>query len=432
MARSDPAPRHRRRRVLAVVGLAAALTAACSGAATGTEVRSDVPRAPIDRRTTAATVLSNTQLAADLYRSLARRAGNFVFSPYAISVALAEVTAGSSGITALELATTQHQQAGQDLPSGLNTLSQQIATRAGDRQNDVRQGQVSIDLPISLWGQLDTLVKQPFLDDLSRWFGTGMRLVDFRSDPGAARTEINNWMRDQSSSEFPAVVDDGQVTEATRLLMTAGTFIAAPWDQRFDASRTRQSIFHLLGGGTTIATKMSITSPEGLAYARGDGWQAVMLPYLGRQLAMVLIVPAAGRFDAVQAQLDGAQLQAVLAALRPTPLELEMPRFQFSTPVTLDGLLKENGLRTLFDPTRAKLPGITGDEALWVSHFDEDAFVSADEEGMQASAPTAVRPPAVATAPATTLDIDRPFIMAVVDRASGEPLLFGRLVDPTP
>ena len=40
-----------------------------------------------------------------------------------------------------------------------------------------------------------------------------------------------------------------------------------------------------------------------------------------------------------------------------------MPRFQFSTPVTLDGLLKEHGLRTLFDPARAKLPGITGDEA---------------------------------------------------------------------
>ncbi len=45
---------------------------------------------------------------------------------------------------------------------------------------------MSIDLPISLWGQLDTLVKAPFLDDLARWFGTGMRLVDFRSDPGAA------------------------------------------------------------------------------------------------------------------------------------------------------------------------------------------------------------------------------------------------------
>ncbi len=85
----------------------------------------------------------------------------------------------------------------------------------------------------------------------------------------------------------------------------------------------------------------------------------------------------------------------------------------------------------MFDPARAKLPGITGDEALWVSHFDEEAFVSADEEGMQASAPTAVRAPVAGAPPSTSLDIDRPFMVAVVDRASGEPLLFGRVVDPT-
>ena len=92
MARSDPAPRHRRRRVSgrgrpgrgAHGRVHAAPRPAPRCAPTSA-------RAPIDRRTTAATVLSNSELAAELYRSLAHRAGNFVFSPYAISVALAEV-----------------------------------------------------------------------------------------------------------------------------------------------------------------------------------------------------------------------------------------------------------------------------------------------------------------------------------------------------
>jgi len=424
MARIAPVHLRRRRQALVAAGVVMALAAACAGGATGTEVRSHVRRAPIDRSTTAATVASNTELATDVYRSLARRAGNFVFSPYAISLALAEVAAGATGITALELAGTQHQARDQNLASGLNTLAQQIATRAGDRENDVREGQVSIDLPVAVWGQLDTLVKQPFLDQLARWYGTGLRLVDFRSDPGAARTAVNNWMHDQSSSQFDAVVPPGQVTQATRLLMTAGAFIAAPWDQRFDATRTRPSTFQLLGHGTTVVTTMAVTSPEGLSYARGDGWQAVMLPYLGRQLAMVLIVPDTGRFDTVQSSLDGSSFQSIVDALRPMPIELEMPRFQFSTPLTLDTLLKANGLGSLFDPARARLPGITGDEALWVSHFDE--------EGTQASAPTAGRPAVAATAPSVSLTIDRPFILSVVDRASGEPLLFGRVVDPNP
>jgi serpin B len=431
MRRREPTARHRARGALVAAVVLAALAAACAGGSTGTEVRSKVRRAPIDRSTTAATVLSNSQLATDLYRALARRGGNFVFSPYTISLALAEVAAGARGVTALQLAGTQHQQPGQDLPSGLNTLGQQIASRAGDRQNTVRQGQVSIDVPVSLWGQLDTLVEQPFLDELARWYGTGIRLVDFRSDPGSARTQVNNWMAQESSSQFDAVVPPGHVTEATRLLMTAGAFIAAPWDQRFDASRTRQTTFHLLDGSTTDVTTMSISSPEGLLYASGDGWQAVMLPFLGRQLAMVLVVPDAGRFHAVESQLDGARFQSVLEAVQPLPIDLEMPRFQFSTRLTLDPLLRAGGLTSLFDPATSQLPGITGDEALWVDHFEDDAFISADEEGMEASAPTAVRPAPPMPAARTTLRIDRPFVVAVVDRASGEPLLFGRIVDPT-
>jgi len=156
-----------------------------------------------------------------------------------------------------------------------------------------------------------------------------------------------------------------------------------------------------------------------------------MLPFLGRQLAMVLLVPDEGRFRSVESQLDGPGFQSVLDALHPLPLDLDMPRFQFSTGLTLDPLLRAGGLTTLFDPAKSELPGITGDEALWVDHFDEDAFISADEEGMEASAPTAVHPAPPMPTARTTLQVDRPFLVAVVDRASGAPLLFGRVVDPT-
>ncbi len=221
-------------------------------------------------------MLSNSQLATDLYRQLARQDQNFVFSPYAVSSALAEVASGATGITALQ-AGRHPAPAGRTTTcqSGLNTLAQQIATRDGDRQNDVRQGQVTIEIPVALWGQLDTLVEPPFLDELARWFGTGMRLVDFRSDPDSARTAINNWMA------RPDLVPvrrrwwaRARSSEATRLLMTAGASIAAPWDERFDASRTRQAPFHLLDGRTEVATTMSITSPQGLLYAKGPGWQS--------------------------------------------------------------------------------------------------------------------------------------------------------------
>ena len=92
--------RRLRLRWIAMALLVAATIAACSAAPTGTEVRSATPRAPVDRSTTAATVLANSQLATDLYKQFARDHGNFAFSPYAVSIGLAQVGAGAAGQTA--------------------------------------------------------------------------------------------------------------------------------------------------------------------------------------------------------------------------------------------------------------------------------------------------------------------------------------------
>ncbi len=408
----------------------AVLLAACAGSSTGTELRSSAGRAPVARSTTQATVLANSQLGAELYRQLARQGGNFSFSPYATSIALAQLGLGADGVTATQLAAVQHVADARALDAGLNTLMQQIDTRDGDRQNDVRQGHVTIQIPIAVWGQLGTHVEQPFLDGLSRWFGAGMRLVDFRSDPAAAHTTIDDWMGTQTSDQLTQVVPSGQITEATRLVTTTGTAVAAPWDERFDASRTKQDTFHPLRGGTEDVTTMSITSSRGLLYDRGDGWQAVMLPYLGRQLAMVVIVPEAGRFGDYEDNLDGPQLQDVLDGMVPTSINLEMPRFQFTSQSNLSGPLTTIGLGSLFDPGQARLPGITADEPLWLAAADQQSLLSADEEGSQASAPTAVRAQPPETPVAVSLDVNRPFVVAVVDRASGEPLLLGRVTDP--
>ncbi len=428
--RAEPRPRARGLRWGALALALGLGVAACTSTSSGTEVRSSAGRAPIDRSTTAAIVAANSQLGTDLYHQLARQDQNFSLSPYAASLALAEVGAGAAGVTADQVAAVQHVADPHQLDSGLNTLSQQIDSRDGDRQNDVRQGHVTVQIPVAIWGQLDTHVEPHFLDQLARWFGTGMRLVDFRSDPPSAATTVNDWMSDETSGQLEAVVPTKQTTEATRLITTTGTAIAAPWDQRFDVSRTRQDTFHRLDGRTEDDTTMSITASRGLLYDAGPGWRAVMLPYLGRQLAMVVIVPDAGRFADFESRFDGPMLQTVLDGLVPTSINLEMPRFQFSTQSDLSGPLSTLGAASLFQPTQAHLPGITADEPLWLAAADEQSFLSADEEGSQASAPTAVLAPPPVEPVAESLNVDRPFVVAVVDRASGEPLLLGRVVDP--
>ena len=423
----------RRSRVIASILLAGALgLASCGGTSTGTEVRSHEPRDAVDRQAVPPTVLANSSLGADLYRALAERNQNFAFSPYGVSVTLAMAAAGAQGTTADQLATVQHVTPEVDLDAGLNALDQMLDERSGEQTSDVRKGRVALEIPTALWGQKDTRFEQPFLDTLARSFGTGMRVVDFRSDPNSSRDAINSWIRDQTKGTIEELVPRGAITDTTRLVATEAAALQAPWDIPFDASRTTPAPFTLRDGTTTQVTMMGVAAPTGLLYASSDGWQAAALPYLGRQLEMIVLVPDAGRFDEVESHFDGPELQRVISLMRATSLDVQLPRFAFTTQGDLDDPLSEIGAPAAFNVGQADFTGITTDEALAISEFPHQAFLSVDEEGTEASATTVIpsKPPArpVTT---TTLRVDRPFLLMVVDRATNEPLFLGRVMNPT-
>jgi serpin B len=417
--------------VVAALTVAAAVASACGGPSTGTEVRAHTDRQAPDHSMVAPTALANSSLGTDLYRVLATRDGNFVFSPYAVSTGLAMSGAGAAGSTAAQFAVVQHLTPGLDLDAGLNTISQQLAGRGGEQSSTTRRGRVSLDLPVSLWGQKDTHVEQPFLDTLSSAFGTGLRLVDYRSDPEAARRSMNTWVREQTHGSIEELVARGAITDTTRLAVTGAASMQAPWDVPFDPKSSKAAPFTLIDGHTVNPVTMTARAPTGLFYAKSDGWQAVGMPYLGRQLEMIVLAPDAGRFNDVESQFDGAELQRVLTLLKPTPVDLRLPRFGFTTQGDLDEALVQLGAEAAFTPGEADFSGITQDESLSIADFPQQAFISADEDGTVAKA-TQVIPsndptPTVALA---TVTIDRPFIVMVVDRATNEPVFLGRVMNP--
>ena len=156
------------------------------------------------------------------------------------------------------------------------------------------------------------------------------------------------------------------------------------------------------------------------------------IPYLGRQLGMVVVMPDAGQLGDVEGRLDGPLLQRIVQSLAPTALDLRLPRFGFTTQGELDDPLSEIGAPAAFLSGEADFSGITGDEALWIAGFPHQAFLSADEEGTESSAVTIVLPqPTPVTAKLTSVTVDRPFLVMVIDRATSEPLFLGRVVDPS-
>ena len=370
---------------------------------------------------------------ADLYGVLAKTAGNgnLVFSPASIETALAMVYAGAAGDTAKEMAATLHfQLQGDTLHQAFNSLDALLESRSWQGKTpDGRAEGVLVKTADSLWAQKDLGIEKLFLDTLAKDYGAGVRLVDFQTAAEDARTAINKWVADQTANKIENLIPQGALDALTRLVLVNAVYLDATWQSPFNKDATHDGSFRTLAD-TDVTTPM-MEQTAGFSYAKGDSWQAVELPYSRDELAMLVIVPDAGSFAAVEGRLkDGLIDQAVAALTSTGEVDLSLPKFKFRTQSALSEALQGLGMIKAFG-AGADFSGITKQQALSISDVIHEAYIAVDEDGTEAAAATAVVMAGAAPMEPMKLLVDRPFIFALRDKDTGAVLFLGRVTDPT-
>jgi len=417
---------------LVIVALSAALaTSGCGDGSAGAPHVADVSRAEGDVAAQGDVVDATASFAVDLYQQLATDGENLVFSPHSIALALAMTRAGADGMTARELDTVLHLAGITNPHGGFNTVDQELSSRSGTYMRvDRTEAELQLAIANALWGQQGTKFGADFVELLAHQYGAGMNLVDYATDAGAARVEINDWVADQTDGRIDELVPEGALDSLTRLVLTNAVYLLAPWETPFVKGSTSSSVFHLVDGSETTAELMRLVEP--LRYATGDGWQAVELPYAGRELSMIVIVPDQGRFDEIESTLSTAQLDEIQAALTSIRVNLRFPQFEFTTQAALLPALAALGLDEAIDPSLADFSAMTANKSLYIGDVIHHAFIAVDEDGTEAAAATAVVVQMMsASPPSFELTVDRPFMFQIRDATTGSVLFFGRVMDPS-
>jgi serpin B len=414
---------------LALTLALALVLAACADSA-GREVRSGAPLVEARAATVPGTVAALNAFATDLFRVVDPDDANLAVATHSVAVGLAMAREGAHGDTLVSIDDVLHSELSPDLPLGLATVRQLLQSAEGEQRTDLRKGEVSVQLAASLWAQSDTRFEQPFLDRLASYFDTGMRVVDFRSNPDGARETINDWGDRESSGRIAQLLPRGSIRDLTRFVMPTLGSVRAPWKVRFEPDDITVAPFDLLDGARVETPYLTLGSAGDLSRADGDGWRALSIPYLGDDLAMVIVVPTTGSLADLESRLDPALIDEVLDSMSPTPVEASLPPFSFATELDLERPLTELGLGGLFDAEQADLSGITGDEPLFLSRARHQAYASVDADGSDANAATVV-PPERRAATRPRFAADRPFLFLVVHERTGLVLQLGRVVDPT-
>jgi len=398
-------------------------------------------------------VAGNTAFALDLHRTLADAGPNEnrFFSPYSISIALAMTWAGARGTTAREMREVLSFPPQDEVHPAFNALDAEIdgrgeeddgsdgsdGERAGeegdDETTDEDDGQPFVlETANSLWGQDGFPFRQEFLDTLARHYGAGLRVVDYESDPAAARTAINEWVAERTEDRIPELFPEGTIDSLTRLVLANAVYFRANWKYTFDEEVTEDREFTALDG--TTATVPTMYKSRKLPYLEGDGYQAVELPYVGGDVSMVVVLPDAGTFEAFERDLDAETVRDVFSGLETKDGTLWLPKFTYRSNLKLGGQLAAMGMPSAFDPHTADFHGMydhgqVGRE-LFVGSVVHDAYVAVDEEGTEAAAATGVEMQ-LASAPMDPFEmvVDRPFLFFVRDRPTDAVLFVGRVVD---
>ena len=359
---------------------------------------------------------SDDAFGADLFRRLPS-AGNLVFSPASIATALRLVLLGARGETAAQIAAALHLARPDEAGPGLRAVSALLGELAA--------GDLTLRAPNTVWVQSGLPLDPGFTAALAGAAAVTLREADFHRAADQARDEINQVIADQTEGKISDLLAPGVLGAATSMVLASAVYLKAAWAHPFPAGATQDAPFH--PDARTQVTVPTMRVQARLRYLRGDGFQAVELPYAGARLGMVIVLP------------DGppghpAPRGGVLAGLAHRQVSLALPRFRVTSGFGLRPVLAALGMPRAFS-AEADFSGITTAQRLRVDEVVHKAYIDVDEAGTEAAAATAVVAKAMARimdpGPPVELIVDRPFLFAITDRTTGTPLFLGRVADPT-
>ena len=375
---------------------------------------------------------SQANLAVDLYHAVRKRPENadqpLFLSPHSVSIALAMTYGGARGATASEMKRALHFELPDErLHTAFGYLDLALANR-GKRPTGTDAQPFRLEVTSSVWGQAGTSFEAPFLDNLAVNYGAGLNVVDFVGATERSRSAINGWVEEKTERRIKNILPQGSVNQDTRLVLVNAVYFKAAWATKFAREATAEASFTKLDGSKVPVAMMSAPA-EPRAYVKGTGYEAVELPYVGDELSMLVIAPT-GPFADFEASLTGERVLDVLAGLARRDVQLSLPKLKLESTFALKAPLQSLGMKEAFEQS-ADFSGISAADKLRVDDVLHKTFLQVDEEGTEAAASTAVTV-VTTSAPVDviTMKVDRPFLVAIVDRATKTLVFVGRVLEP--
>lgn len=406
---------------------AALLSAAACGGSTSSSGSSPAPIAAHEVERAAAGSPDVEALAAglnavgfDIFRAAsAGSTDDVLVSPLSIGVAFGMADVGATARTAEVLEELFSYPAdGEACWSAFNTLEQSVTDA----------GAPTVRLANRLFPDVSFEMVEGYDETLARWFGARAEPLPLQDESQASRGRINAWVADRTEDLIPELLPEGMVNGRSVLVLVNALYLEADWARQFGKYPTEDAPFTRLDGTEVTVPLMHERELTGPAVAT-ETYSATEVPYEDGRLSMLVIVPAEGRYEEVEASLSNEFVAEIDAAATTGTVELFLPRFESSTNLNLREVFEEHlGVDAVFGPG-GSWDGIA--RGITLESGVHAADISVDEYGTVAAAATALGFEESGAGEADVIvRADRPFLYLIRHQSTGAVFFVGRVTDP--
>jgi serine protease inhibitor len=264
-------------------------------------------------------------------------------------------------------------------------------------------------------------------------FGASLQKLP-AGNAAASASAVNLWVREKTRGRIPQIVGPSSFSDPAKSVVAINTlFLKGRWQSPFKLEKTKPRAFHTPEKGT-VMLPMMMQFVESPFYAESESWQIITMPMTDHEARMLVLLP---RNEAARKKIEaGLTLEhwnSIQKQSADCDVNLMLPRFGYSTQLSLKALWHTLGVKSLFQTTTANLSkGLPGG-GYFISDIAHEAMIEVNELGAEASAATSAAadpfgdaPPAPQKRRVVTFNANRPFIWALQHDTTGLILFMGR------
>lgn len=358
---------------------------------------------------------------ADFYLTLFKKTAdgekNSLVSPLSVLLALAMTANGADGDTLAQMEAVLG-----NIP--IDELNEYLYTYAGSLPSTDK---AKLSIANSIWFRDEAdrfTVKPDFLQRNANYYGAAAYKAPFDN---RTLEDINKWVKTHTDGMIDKILD--QISEDAVMYLINAVVFDAQWETVYNKANVNSGKFKSVSGKEQTVDLMY--SEEG-KYLESEKAIGFLKPYAGGKYSFAALLPKEGIAigDYVES-LTGAGFVETVKNAQNTQVRAWLPKFEYDYSVKMNEALKAMGMTDAFSGGKANLSrlGESTRGNLYISEVLHKTFISVDELGTKAGAVTKVEVVDEAYVEMKDVRLDRPFVYAIVDNATGLPVFVGTVLD---